>query len=280
MDKRIVDFIIKRALEEDKVDKDITSHFLFPKNKIVEAEIVAKDEGIIAGLDIAKRVFYLLDRKIRFKKLTSDGEKVKRGEQVALIRGDLKKILAGERTALNFLMRLSGIATLTRRFVERVYPYKVKIMDTRKTTPGLRILEKYAIKVGGGFNHRMDLSELVLIKDNHLKEIDFLDLQKRLEKIKRKKIEIEIEVKNIENFKKILSLKPDIVMLDNMRPEEVRRAVEIRNSLSKTKNPQLEVSGEINLKNVRTYASTGIERISIGLLTHSYKSLDFSLEIL
>ncbi|MCM8783370.1 MAG: carboxylating nicotinate-nucleotide diphosphorylase [Candidatus Omnitrophica bacterium] len=278
----LIDKIIKQALSEDKVSKDITTKLLFPEDKIVKAVIIAKERGIIAGLDVVKRAFFLLDKNTKFKKLTHDGRVVKKGEKVALIVGSIKKILYGERTALNFLMRLSGIATMTRKFVEIVHPYKVKILDTRKTTPGIRILEKYAVRVGGGSNHRMDLSDGVLIKDNHLKNIRYQEsniknLIKRIRKKIPKDVDIEIEVGNIKEFKMVLQAKPDIIMLDNMSIKEIKKAVSIRNRISKT--TQLEVSGGINLKNVRTFASTGIERISIGQLTHSSPSIDFSLEL-
>lgn len=286
MSFQIIDPIIKQALEEDKADRDITSELLFPKDRWVKAEIVAKGEGVVAGLAIAERVFYLLDNRIKFKKIISDGNQIREEERIASLEGSLKKILAGERTALNFLMRLSGIATLTKKIVEKVYPYKVKIMDTRKTTPGLRILEKYAVRVGGGFNHRMDLSDGVLIKDNHLRlqttgyrGKDFKELISRIKQGVPEGMEVEIEVKNLREFKTALETQPDVIMLDNMSLSEIRKAVKIRNQFSNFETPQLEVSGGVELKNVRKIASTGVERISIGQLTHSFSSLDFSLEI-
>ncbi|MCM8784520.1 MAG: carboxylating nicotinate-nucleotide diphosphorylase [Candidatus Omnitrophica bacterium] len=286
-DFKIVDSIIAQALKEDKIDQDITSELLFPKDKLAKAIIVAKGKGIIAGLEIAERVFYLLDKKIKFKKLTKDGKWIKKGEKVAFIEGSLKKILAGERTALNFLMRLSGIATLTRKFVEKVHPHKVKIMDTRKTTPGLRILEKYAVRVGGGVNHRGDLSDGVLIKDNHLKKIknQKSKIKSLIQEIRRRisqDIEIEIEVKNLKEFKEALETGCDVIMLDNMSFPKVKEAVRMRSRLwaiGHRPGVEIEVSGGINLRNIRKFASLGIERISIGALTHSYKSLDFSLEL-
>lgn len=278
----IIDKIIKQALSEDKVNKDITTEFLFPEDRIVKAMIIANKKGVIAGLDIAKRVFYFLDKNIKFQKLKNDGDCVNRGEKVAILEGSLKKIFSGERTALNFLMRLSGIATITKKFLEKVSPYKVKIMDTRKTNPGLRILEKYAVRVGGGFNHRMDLSDGILIKDNHLKNIKFqkLDIKNLVKKIRDKipkDMEIEIEVKNIKELKTVLEANPDIIMLDNMPLRKIKEAIKIRNRINKS--IQLEVSGGINLNNIRKIALTGVERISVGQITHSYPSLDFSLEI-
>lgn len=284
---RYIDCIIRQALQEDRVECDITSQILFPQDRRVRAEIITEENGTIAGLEVAQRVFNLLDKKIRFKSLTKDGAPIKKGERVATLEGSLKKILAGERTALNFLMRLSGIATQTRQFVEKIYPYRVKIMDTRKTTPGLRILEKYAVRMGGGLNHRMDLGDGVLVKDNHFRMQDlgymmhdFKVAIKRIRAQVSRNTEIEVEVKNLKEFREALKAMPDVIMLDNMSIRDIKKVVKIRNKKPETRNQKLEVSGGINLKNVRQIAQTGIERISIGALTHSYKSLNFSLKVI
>jgi nicotinate-nucleotide pyrophosphorylase (carboxylating) len=291
--------IIKQALKEDIGRDDITTSLLIPEYLKIKAIILAKEKGVIAGVDIARLVFRAFDRRIKFKPRVKDTESVKADTLIANLEGPAKGILAAERTALNFLSRLSGIATLTKKFVERVKPYKVKIMDTRKTTPNLRILEKYAVRIGGGHNHRMGLFDMVLIKENHLKVLGVRCwvlgkknvIEETIKSIKknikiRTKVKIEIEVKNLREFKQALKLRPDIIMLDNMDVKKIKKAVQIRkdffNLKPKTYNltPKLEVSGRITLKNVREIAKTGVEMISIGSLTHSVKSLDISLEVI
>jgi nicotinate-nucleotide pyrophosphorylase (carboxylating) len=284
--------IIREALLEDRADNDITSRLLFSAGRKAKAVIIAKEKCAIAGLDIARQVFYMLDKKIKFKPLARDGGLIKRGKVVAELEGNLRSILKGERVALNFLMRLSGIATLTRRFVSIVRPFKTKIMDTRKTTPGLRILEKYAVGVGGGVNHRMNLGDAVLIKDNHFFEIKNHCLAGRQEKSKIKSLiqkirenipngmSIEIETSNLKEFKKALEAGPDIIMLDNMGLSDIKKAVLLRNQKKAYRNQRLEVSGGVNLENVLSIAKTGVERISVGSLTHSYRSIDFSLKVI
>ncbi|MCX5657267.1 MAG: carboxylating nicotinate-nucleotide diphosphorylase, partial [Candidatus Omnitrophica bacterium] len=218
--QRKIKSIIREALLEDRIDNDITSRLLFSAGRRAKAVIIAKENCTIAGLGIVRQVFYMLDKKIRLKPLARDGSLIKRGKVVAELEGNLRSILKGERIALNFLMRLSGIATLTRRFVSIVCPFKTKIMDTRKTTPGLRILEKYAVRVGGGVNHRMNLSDAVLIKDNHLAEVKSKKLKvKSLVWEIRENIpngmSIEIETNNLKELKEALEAGPDIIMLDN-----------------------------------------------------------------
>jgi nicotinate-nucleotide pyrophosphorylase (carboxylating) len=265
--------IIKAALKEDIGAGDITTKLIIPPNKKIKVAIIAKESGIICGLDLAKLVFKAVDKKIRFYAQTHDGRKVKRGEILARLKGEARKILQAERVALNFLGRFSGIATLTDRFVQGVRPYPVRIMDTRKTTPGLRALEKYAVRCAGGFNHRMGLWDQILVKDNHIR---VQSLKKIIEKIKARKpkgIKIEIEVANLRQFKQALFADPDIIMLDNMAIRDIKQAVRIRNQL----RIKLEVSGGVNLNNVRKFAATGCEMISVGELTHSPRALDVAL---
>jgi nicotinate-nucleotide pyrophosphorylase (carboxylating) len=270
--------LIKQALREDIGKKDITTRMIIPKNKLVKAILLAKQDGIICGLEISALVFKAMDKKIKFKPLVKEGQKIRCGKVIARLRGKAQSILTAERVALNFLSLLSGIATKTRAYVDKVKPYRVKIMDTRKTIPGLRILEKYAVRVGGGFNHRFRLDEMVLIKDNHLKVTQgYLNLPKFT-----KNYPFEIEVKNLKEFKQALKLKPAVIMLDNLSPKQIQKAVQIRNNAAKKAfpyRPKLEASGGINLENIRKIAATGVEMISIGDLTHSVNSVDISLEI-
>ena len=264
--------IIRGALNEDIGRKDITTEAIIPKNKFVKAVLVAKEDCVVCGLHIAGLVFKLKDKNIKFKPQVKDGQNLTKGKVLAEVLGRAQSILIAERVALNFVSLLSGIATSTREYVERVKPYKVKIMDTRKTIPGLRELEKYAVRIGGGYNHRMRLDEIILIKDNHWKVTgSYLNLPKFTENY-----QVELEVKNLKEFIQALKLKPDIIMLDNMSIKDMRKAVKIRNY----RLPKLEASGGITLKNVKKIASTGVDMISIGALTHSVKSVDISLEIL
>lgn len=271
--------IIKRALKEDIGERDITTTAIIPKDKYVKALLLAKEDCVICGLGIAAEVFKVKDKNIRFKPLISDGQKINKGRVIARIFGRAQSILTAERVALNFLNLLSGVATKTREFVDKVKPYKVKILDTRKTIPGLRVLEKYAVRIGGGYNHRMKLDEMVMVKDNHLQALGGV---RRLPKAPKGYLS-EIEAKNLKEFKQALRLKPDIIMLDNMSIKDMKQAVQFRNSLSNKSRgllPKLEASGRINLKNVKKAASCGVDMISIGELTHSVKSADISLEIL
>lgn len=286
--------IIRAALREDIGRGDITTNILFPKEKKINAAIVAKQKGVVAGLDVAELTFKALDPRIVFKPLLRDGEEVFHGVVLAYLKGSGKSILTAERTALNFLGKLSGIATTTRSFVKNIIPYPVKIMDTRKTTPNLRFLEKYAVRLGGGDNHRLGLYDQVLIKENHLflyrlsygayrKEI----CKEVIEKIRKKnpkKTKIEVEVSNLGEFKEALESGPDIIMLDNFDLKNIKKAVKIREDSSaqrgkRSLKPLLEVSGGVTLRNVRYIARCGVDRISIGRLTHSAKSLDLSLKI-
>ncbi|MDP3732137.1 MAG: carboxylating nicotinate-nucleotide diphosphorylase [Candidatus Omnitrophota bacterium] len=278
--------IIKTALREDIGQKDITTAAIIPKAKYAKAILLAKEDCVICGVGIADEVFKAQDKNIKFKPRVSDGQKIKKGKIIAHIFGRAQSILTAERVALNFLSLLSGVATKTRAYVDKIKPYKANVLDTRKTIPGLRVLEKYAVRIGGGYNHRMRLDEMILIKDNHLKvwspESGVRSSINDLRQKTSKNIKIEIEVKNLKEFNEALKLRPDIIMLDNMGIEDMKKAVRIRNSRLTTYNLQLklEASGGINLKNVRKIAACGVEMISIGELTHSVKAIDISLEIL
>jgi len=276
---KIIDSKIKRlirlALSEDIGKGDITSNVLVKDDLSGKAVIIAKQEGILAGSEVAKTVFQIVNPKIIFSSLIEDGEKIKKGDKVALIQGKVKCILSAERTALNFLQRLSGISTLTSRYVEKVKGTKVKILDTRKTTPGLRILEKYAVRTGGGENHRMGLFDMVLIKDNHIKVAGGISEAVKRVKLQYQKKRIEVEVRTLNEVREAVQSKPDWIMLDNMRIEDMKKAVRIVHSTSP--HIKIEGSGGVNLGNVRKIALTGVDFISVGALTHSAPALDLSL---
>lgn len=293
-DKNKVLPVIRAALKEDIGRGDITTNCLFLKDKKVNAAIVVKQKGVVAGLDVAALTFKALDSRIVFKPLASDGEEVLPAAVLAYVRGSGRSILAAERTALNFLGRLSGIATTTKSFVKKIIPYAAKIMDTRKTTPNLRLLEKYAVRLGGGYNHRLGLYDQMLVKENHLflyrfshtvhcKEI-WKEIIEKIRKKNPEKTKIEVEVSNLGEFKEALKAGPDIIMLDNFNLKNIKKAVELRedsNAQQKKRSlrPLLEASGGVTLRNVRHIARCGVDRISIGCLTHSAKSLDISLKI-
>lgn len=266
--------IIKEALKEDIGKRDLTTFYLKNKKKIVKAKIIAKEDGILCGIDIFKQVFLTYDKKVKFPFSLKDGDCFKKGEILCEIVGKAGSILTCERVALNFLQRLSGIATLTNKFVNKVKKYKVKILDTRKTTPLLRSLEKYAVRVGGGYNHRFSLYDGIMIKDNHKKVAG--SLEKAILEIKRckKRVPFICEVENLEEFQIAQNLGVKWIMLDNFSIEEIKEAVKKRK-----KEVKIEVSGGVNLDNVEEIAKTGIDYISIGSLTHSPKAIDISLEI-
>lgn len=271
--------IVRKALREDIGKRDITTQALLLK-KNVRAVLVAKEPCVVCGLAVAGMAFKLRDKRITFKPKVSDGQRVKKDEVLAIVLGSAQAILSAERVALNFLSLLSGISTKTRQFVEAAKPYKARIIDTRKTIPGLRILQKYAVRIGGGYNHRFKLDELILVKDNHLKMIGGLrGLKEKWQNLKRKGKPIEIEVNNLEEFCAALNLHPDIIMLDNMNIKDMRKAVVIRNASYAMRRPLLEASGGISLWNIHRIASTGVDTISIGSLTRSVDSVDISLEI-
>ncbi|OIO39256.1 MAG: nicotinate-nucleotide diphosphorylase (carboxylating) [Candidatus Omnitrophica bacterium CG1_02_49_16] len=276
----LIDPLVKIALKEDIGAKDITTSALIPSHMAIKAEIEFRQSGVLCGIEVAERVFRLVDDNLRFLPVAKDGEWVEKGREVAYIEGLGASILIAERTALNLLGHLSGIATKTKEFVDKVQGIEIKIMDTRKTTPGLRIFEKYAVKIGGGVNHRFGLYDQVLIKDNHLRILrqePFTDMIDRAKQAVLKKTIIGVEVKNLMELKEALKSKTDYVLLDNMTVDMVRAAVAHRNKIKS--KIELEVSGNVNLDNVRGYAETGVERISIGALTHAASSVDISLDI-
>ena len=267
--------IVKIALEEDLGSGDITSNLTIPEKQKGEGFIIAREKGIITGLEVIKSVFKQIDTGLVFRPLVSDGDKVRPNQKVAQIRGKAKSILAGERTALNFLQRLSGIATLTGEFVVKIRGTKAKILDTRKTTPGLRLLEKYAVKKGGGKNHRQGLYDMILIKDNHIKAAGSISAAIGKAMKSKKGLKIEVETKNLKEIKEALNFKIDRIMLDNFKPEDLKKAVKLIRS--KNKKVEIEASGKVNLHNVRKIALSGVDYISVGALTHSAKALDLSL---
>jgi len=269
--KRLED-IIKESLEEDIGTGDITTNYLEIGNECTEAHIIAKEHGILAGSVIAEKVFLYLDNNLEIRKLKQDGEKIEKGDVILKIKGKKISILSGERTALNFLQRLSGIASITHKYIEQIKGGKTKILDTRKTTPLLRKLEKYAVRIGGGFNHRMGLYDFILIKENHIRSIG--SIKQAVERIKQKNCnyKIEVETTNLNEVKQALSANVDRIMLDNMSISEIRQAVSVINNQC-----EVEVSGNINLKNVKEVSQTGVDYISIGALTHSARAFDFTL---
>jgi nicotinate-nucleotide pyrophosphorylase (carboxylating) len=271
-----IDRIIEAALKEDIPDGDITSESLIPPESVSRAVFLAKEDGILAGIEVAARVFWKIDPHVVFEKEAEDGEVIEAGSTLARIEGPSISLLKSERTALNFLQRMSGIATLTQRFVNALEGTGTKILDTRKTTPSLRALEKYAVKMGGGTNHRLSLSDMVMIKDNHLKIVGNIP-----EAVKRARArvgpdkKIEVETTTLEQVKDAVHAGADMIMLDNMSPEKMREVVEWVNG-----RVPLEASGNVRLSTLKEIAASGVNFISVGGLTHSYRSLDISMEFL
>ena len=279
--------LIRNALKEDIGSGDITTELLVPKNEVIKAAIILKEKATVAGLEIARKVFKAVNKDIRFEAVSADGSQEKPGKIIAKIQGQAGSILSGERTALNFLSHLSGVATVTRSFVDEVKPYKAKIMDTRKTTPGLRELEKYAVALGGGHNHRMGLWDAVLVKDNHIavlkagaRGINIKDIARLVKEKKPKGMKTDIEVRNLKEFQEVLEIPPDIIMLDNMDISRIKKAVAMRDAQPSRKNVKIEVSGGVRLSNIKAIARAGVDMISIGALTHSAKAVDMSLEVI
>lgn len=271
------DKILLSALQEDIGNGDITTSSLIRENHISKAVLVAKDNFILAGLPFAERVFKLTDPDIAFKSLQKEGGRVTKGTVAAEVRGKTGKLLMAERTALNVLQRLSGIATLTGKYVNAVKGLPVKIVDTRKTVPCFRLFEKYAVGVGGGFNHRFGLFDGVLIKDNHIAAVGGAGKAVRLARSRAHHlVKIEVEVKNLQEVKGALSAGADIIMLDNMPAEKMVKAV----ALIRRRRPDvlIEVSGNITLENVRRAAECGVDMISVGAVTHSAPAADISMK--
>ena len=259
--------------EDLKPSGDITTK-LIKNNKKIKAKIIANQDCVIGGLNFAKKVFKYSDKKIDFRIKTKDGRKIKKGKIVAIINGNAKTILKSERVALNFLSLISGVATITKKFVDKVRNKSCKICCTRKTVPNLRSLQKYGVKLGGGLNHRFNLSDEILIKDNHIAiDGNIRQLVKRsITNKKGRKITVEID--NLKQFKKIMDLKFDRVLFDNMSPANLKKGIILSN-----KNYETEASGGVTLKNIKKIASTGVKRISVGQITHSAPAINFSLEI-
>jgi len=265
--------VLKFALAEDIGSGDVTTDGIVPLDAKLRGQIVAKQAGVVAGLDIAWQVFQLLDEQVKFISRVDEGTAVKAGEVLADVFGSARALLTGERTALNFLNRMSGIATLTRQFVAAVSHTRAVILDTRKTAPGLRVLDKLAVARGGGQNHRFGLFDLVLIKDNHIDFAGSIEAAVERARASDHNLEIEVEIRTLRDVQTVLGLGIRRILLDNMTVEMLREAVNLNAGRAK-----LEASGNVKLENVRAIAETGVDYISIGALTHSAKSFDASLE--
>lgn len=270
-----VDDIIKKAVTEDINYLDVTSDYLLSDTHTSTANFIAKDDGVLAGIDVALRVFELIDSTLTFEAFKKDGDEIKKGDVIATVKGKTKSILKAERTSLNLLQHMSGIATMTNRCVKLVSGTKASVVDTRKTLPGLRPLQKYAVTVGGGKNHRYNLSDAAMLKDNHIDS--YGSLTNAVNALREKvghMVKIEVEVDSFELLDEALKVKADVIMLDNMNPEQMAKAVEITNGRA-----VLEASGNITLDNISDVAKTGVDIISLGALTHSVKAFDISLKI-
>ena len=273
-----LDDLVAAALREDLGgelgDTDITTHFVVDAALMAEAAVIAKKAGIMSGGDAAARVFRKIDPPVEYSVLKADGERIEAGEEAARVVGPLASILTAERTALNFLQRLSGIATLARRYADALAPYPgVMLLDTRKTTPGLRFLERAAVRAGGGHNHRDGLWDAILIKDNHVAAAG--GVTEAITRARRARMPVEVEVETLEQLDEALAAGAEMILLDNMNPELMRRAVEMTAGRAK-----LEASGGMTLEGAVAAAKTGVDRISVGALTHSAPALDLSLEVI
>lgn len=275
MEKIYLHDIVMSALKEDMPLGDITTDNIIGEGDSSKAEFLAKQDAVIAGLDVARHVFEVLDGSVKFTALIKDGDSVKKGDIIATAAGPTRALLKGERTALNFLQRLSAIATVTNRYAMKVKELPVKITDTRKTTPGLRLLEKYAVNAGGGSNHRFSLSDGVLIKDNHIAAAGGItNAVNRVRASIPHTVKIEVEVESMEEVQEALDCKADIIMLDNMTNEKMAEAVQLIN-----KRALVEASGNITEEAIYQVACTGVDIISVGKLTHSANSVDISMNI-
>lgn len=268
------DEAILSALREDITSEDITTNSVMRDFRMGEVELICKEDGVIAGLEVFKRVFELLDKDTEITFFCKDGDTVKKGEKLGVLRGDIRVLLSGERTALNFLQRMSGIATYTRSIADLLKGSKTKLLDTRKTTPNMRVFEKYAVKVGGGYNHRFNLSDGILLKDNHIGAAggvkEAVKMAKEYAPFVRK---IEVEVENIDMLKEALEAGADIIMLDNMSVEDMKEAVRLAAGKA-----EIECSGNVTKENVAKLTDIGVDYISSGALTHSSPILDLSLK--
>ena len=268
------DELILSALREDITSEDITTNSVMREYQLGEVELICKQDGVIAGLDVFKRTFELLDSKTKVTFTKKDGDTVKNGDKIGVVRGDIRVLLSGERTALNYLQRMSGIATYTRSIADLLKGSKTKLLDTRKTTPNMRVFEKYAVKIGGGYNHRYNLSDGILLKDNHIGAAggvkEAVQMAKEYAPFVRK---IEIEVENLDMLKEALDAGADIIMLDNMSVEDMKEAVKLVSGKAET-----ECSGNVTKENVERLVDIGVDYISSGALTHSSPILDLSLK--
>ena len=268
------DELILSALREDITSEDITTNSVMREYQLGEVELICKQDGVIAGLDVFKRTFELLDSKTEVTFTKKDGDAVKNGDKIGVVRGDIRVLLSGERTALNYLQRMSGIATYTRSIADLLKGSKTKLLDTRKTTPNMRVFEKYAVKVGGGYNHRYNLSDGILLKDNHIGAAggvkEAVQMAKEYAPFVRK---IEIEVENLDMLKEALDAGADIIMLDNMSVEDMKEAVKLVSGKAET-----ECSGNVTKENFERLVDIGVDYISSGALTHSSPILDLSLK--
>lgn len=268
------DDLILSALKEDITNEDITTNSVMRQYQLGEVELICKEDGVIAGLEVFKRTFELLDENTKVVFSCKDGDNVKKGQKLGVVKGDIRVLLSGERTALNYLQRMSGIATYTRKIADLLKGSKTKLLDTRKTTPNMRVFEKYAVKVGGGYNHRYNLSDGILLKDNHIGAAGSVkkavEMAKEYAPFVRK---IEIEVENLEMVKEALEAGADIIMLDNMSVEDMKEAVKLTRGKAET-----ECSGNVTKENVERLTDIGVDYISSGALTHSSPILDLSLK--
>ena len=267
--------LIKNALREDMPNGDITTMLAISNKEKIHAQITSKEQGVLCGIELSKKVFLVVDSKLKIKTKFKDGNKIKKNQTIMSIFGKKSSILKAERTALNFLGFATGIATKTNRLVLKIKKFKTKVCCTRKTIPNLRDLQKYAVILGGGINNRMNLSEEIFIKDNHLASSNNIAslIKKVIQKNKSKKI-ITVEVDTLTQLKEIQDLKIDRILFDNMNPSQIKAGIKIL-----SKKIQTEASGNINEKNIISYAKSGVQRISMGALTHTISNFDFSLEI-
>lgn len=268
------DDLILAALKEDITSEDITTNSVMPEYKLGEVDLICKEDGVIAGLEVFKRVFTLLDENTEVTFNCKDGDRVTKGQKLGIVKGDIRVLLSGERTALNYLQRMSGIATYTRKIADLLEGSKTKLLDTRKTTPNMRVFEKYAVKVGGGHNHRYNLSDAILLKDNHIGAAggvkEAVEMAKEYASFVCK---VEVEVENLDMLKEALEAGADIIMLDNMSVEDMKEAVRLTQGKAVT-----ECSGNVTKENVARLVDIGVDYISSGALTHSSPILDLSLK--
>ena len=269
-----VDHLIKEALQEDISSEDVTTNAVMKEAVTGEVQLICKQDGVVAGLDVFRRVFEILDENVKTDFYCKDGDEVKKGELMGIITGDIRALLSGERVALNYLQRMSGIATYTHSVAMLLEGTKTKLLDTRKTTPNMRIFEKYAVRVGGGYNHRYNLSDGVLLKDNHIgaagSVAKAVEMAKEYAPFVRK---IEVEVENLDMVREAVDAGADIIMLDNMSPEDMKEAIRIIDGRAET-----ECSGNVTKENIDRLTFLGVDYISSGALTHSAPVLDISLK--